>query len=155
MQQRHSPAVSYPLQRSPALYYLWLGAVVAGALVLAAWSLNGAGGEGRLWWSVAFSLGLWGVCSVCGWHALKVQPRGVLRWSGKAWSYGCAGQTHYFSGSPTVVLDVQTLIVVCFIESNQGKQRLVLQREWAPAAWPDLRRALYSPVHPTGVADAQ
>ena len=51
--------------------------------------------------------------------------------------------------APVVVLDLQSLLVMALCIQRGRRQMVVLQRHWAPAAWGDLRRAVYSVAHPT------
>ena len=131
---------------------VWWVAVVLGAVVLLLWWWNGAGsGSERLALAV-FSSVLWLLCAVVSWRALQAQVEGVISWDGVTWIWLCHGQTYRLLEGPQVVMDLQALMVLRCKAEGHGWQHWVVQRDWAPHAWIDLRRAVYSSVHPTGVA---
>lgn len=145
---RHSPAVTYPLRRSRLVHGLWLLLMVSSAMVLLLWSWLGAG-DGQAWWvRIGAAALVWLLCAGLGWTALQRQPLGALHWSGTAWAWQLNGQSQPLTGVPVVLWDVQWLLVLGFIDERQRMQRLVLQRNWAPHSWADLRRAVYSSAHP-------
>lgn len=120
---------------------------VSGSALLA-WGCWGAGHGSALGLRLGLALGLWLVCLGCSRYALLRQPQGTLHWSGMAWTWmGLQGQTWPLQGVPLVVLDMQWLLVLTFVDAEQRTQRFVLQRDWAPPAWTDLRRAVYSSAH--------
>lgn len=155
MPQRHSPAVRYPLRHSEVLRWLWWVAVIAGAAAVLAWSWQGAGLGAERIARVAAAVLLWGSCAALGGWALRSQPQGVLYWDGQAWTWLCSGQAYVLQTVPTVVLDVQSLMVLRAVVQGRGVQHWVLQRAWAPHLWLDMRRAVYSLVHPTGAAHSE
>ncbi len=148
MSLRHSPAVLYPLRPSRLLRILWAAVVASSALVLFLWSLLGAGFGHELWLRVGVSALLWLLCAVLGWQALQQLPQGALQWSGGGWLWEVNGQTRPLPGVPVVIFDLQWLLVLGFVGGHKRTQHFVLQRNWAPHAWMDLRRAVYSSVNP-------
>lgn len=149
MSQRHSPAVSYPLHRARSLQVLWGLAVTCAAAVLVAWWFEGAGRGQDLWLRVGFSTVAWLLCAVAGWRALVQMPQGVLQWDGKRWIWIQPAQVEVLQGTPVVVADLQSLLVLHFACGPKGVRRFLLQRNWAPHLWLDLRRAVYSLAYPT------
>lgn len=148
MLERHSPPVRYPLQRSRWLLRCWIGALVLSASVLLAWACWGAGfGTARVvrlgWVAV-----LWMLCVVVAWRALQRQPQGHLHWSGYGWVWETAQQSLPLIGAPVVVLDLQGLLVLRWVDGQGRRLRCVLEWDWAPQDWPGLRRAVYSSVYP-------
>lgn len=122
--------------------------VAVSGCALLAWGYWGAGHGSALWLRLGLALGLWLVCAGCSGYALHRQPQGAVQWSGRAWTWmGLEGQTRPLQGVPLVVLDMQWLLVLTFVDAEQRTQRFVLQRDWAPQIWADLRRAVYSSAH--------
>lgn len=148
MVQRHSPAVRYPLQRSRLLRWLWAWLALCSGTVLLAWFFSGAGYGQARWLRFGGAVLLWLLCTAGGWYALQRSPMGRLHWSGRAWTLEGAGPPLALQGAPLVVLDMQWLLVLTFRDVQQQPQHLVLQRDWAPQAWADVRRAVYSSAHP-------
>lgn len=154
MVQRHSPAVRYPLRRSRVLGCCWAGLLLLSGAVLLAWGCWGAGEGSARWLRWGVALLLWWVCMALGWQALRRQPLGGLYWNGAAWAWERADQTLILQ-TPVVVLDQQWLLVLILRDAQQQPQRFVLQRDWAPSAWADVRRAVYSSAHPSHAAFQQ
>lgn len=148
MSRLHSPAVLYPLRHSGLLRILWAVVVAGSALILLLWSWQGAGFGHELWLRVGVSVLLWLLCAVLGWQVQQRLPRGALHWSGGRWLWEANGQVRPLAGVPVVILDLQRLLVVSFVDRHKRTQHFVLQRNWAPHAWMDLRRAVYSSVNP-------
>ena len=146
--QRHSPAVLYPLRHSRQLRILWAAVVVGSGLLLLLWSWQGAGVGHELWLRVGAAALLWLLCAVLGWQAQHRLPQGALHWSGCGWLWEINGQARPLQGVPVVILDLQRLLIVGFVDGHKRTQHFVLQRNWAPHAWMDLRRAVYSSAHP-------
>ena len=150
--QRHSPSVSYPLQCSGVLRIVWWLSVLGSACVLLLWWWLGAGYGVQQLWVVSVSGLVWLVCSVLGWRALQSQRQGVLRYTGVVWEWVSAKGCLPLKAGPAVLFDVQSLLVIALevdgVE-DVSTRRFVLQREWAPDAWADLRRAVYSSNYPT------
>jgi len=148
MSQRHSPAVIYPLRHSELLRILWAAVVTCSALVLLFWSWQGAGFGHELWLRVGVSALLWLLCAWLGWQVQQRFPQGALHWTGGCWQWEVNGQVRPLPGVPVVILDLQRLLVVGFVDEHKRTQHFVLQRNWAPHAWMDLRRAVYSSANP-------
>lgn len=154
---RHSPAVSYPLHRSRAMQGVWAIAMLGSAIVLVLWWWQGAGLGWSLGVRVGLSAALWLLCGAWAWQALNQCASGGLRWDGKCWYWVRRGQPLALPASPVVVCDVQWLLIIAFAgEKGKPVQRFVLQRDWAPHDWLDVRRAVYSLAHPAShAADSQ
>lgn len=148
MSQRHSPAVIYPLRHSEFLRILWAAVVICSALVLLFWSWQGAGFGHELWLRVGVSGLLWLLCAWLGWQVQQRFPKGALHWTGDCWQWEVNGQVRPLPGVPVVILDLQRLLVLSFVDEHKRTQHFVLQRNWAPHAWMDLRRAVYSSANP-------
>lgn len=148
MSQRHSPAVIYPLRHSEFLRILWAAVVICSALVLLFWSWQGAGFGHELWLRVGVSGLLWLLCAWLGWQVQQRFPQGALHWTGDCWQWEVNGQVRPLPGVPVVILDLQRLLVLSFVDEHKRTQHFVLQRNWAPHAWMDLRRAVYSSANP-------
>ena len=147
---RHSPAVHFPLRLSAQLRAGWWGMLLIGAAVLLAWMYSGAGDAASYLWRWFMAVTVWILCAWCSHCALQRQPQGALHWSGATWSWiNNVEQVHGLRGVPVVVLDMQWLLVLKFADARQQTQRFVLQRNWAPQAWGDMRRAVYSSAHLT------
>ena len=148
MPQRHSRPVGYPLLRSRQLGWWLQGMLVVSGCALLAWGCWGAGHGAALWLRLGLAACLWLVCACCSRYVLRHQPEGTLHWSGTAWAWiGAETQVLPLQGEPLVVLDMQWLLVLTFVDAEQRAQRFVLQRDWAPQIWADLRRAVYSSAH--------
>lgn len=145
--QRQSPPVRYPLQRSRLLGGVFIGLALSSAAVLLAWGALGAGEGVERGLRVGLALAVWLVCTGGAGCAWQQQPLGVLYWSGLVWVWEYHGQTRALQGPPVVVLDMQAVLVLTFRDVQQRPWRVVLQRDWAPPAWMDLRRAVYSSAH--------
>lgn len=152
MAKRASPAVRFPMRRSPLLHKLWLLVVVASALLVLLWLWQGAGHGTERWMRGSLGVALWLLCTFCGWRGLVAVPQGALHWTGRCWQWEADGQTHLLSGSPQVILDLQNVLVLRFQHVGKGALRCVLQRDCEPLTWTELRRAVYSSAHPTQVA---
>ena len=149
MSPSHSPAVSYPLQRSYVLWGVWWLWVLGCAVVLVLWWWQGAG-RGLSWLGVvSLSAPVWLGCSVWSWRALLAQPQGELRSFASGWEWVSGASSQSWPVAPVVILDTQSLLLIAFTAQGRHTQRFVLQRDWAPDAWADLRRAVYSSPYPT------
>jgi len=148
MLQRHSPAVSYPLQLSGWLKGVWSLWALGSALALLLWWWQGAGYGYRQVWVICVSALVYLIACAVSWHAVRRCPQGMLHSTGSGWEWKIgAGQSLSLKNSPLVILDMQSLLVIAFqVDANASTftQRFVLQRNWAPDAWVDLRRAVYS-----------
>lgn len=148
MSERHSPAFTYPLRAAPLLRNGLWAVLILEAVLLALWAVEGAG-HGR--WQLlrmAGAVAIWGGCAVWGWQAWRAMPVGVLQWDGRVWTWQGPGASSVLAGSVQVVLDGQSLLLLRWPGSAQRGQRFWLQRDWAPHAWDDVRRAVYSPARP-------
>lgn len=146
---RHSPAVSYPLHSAHVLQMVW-GLLVAGAAaVLVMWWGLGAGHGVQLWLRIGCSTALWLLCALTGWRFLAQMPQGTLQWDGNAWMWVQPAHVEALQGSAVVTADLQWLLVLRFAGAAGGTRRFVVQRDWAPYLWLDLRRAVYSLAYPT------
>lgn len=156
MLERHSPPVQYPLLHSRFLHRLWCCGVLLSAGVLLAWVCMGAGYGQALWIRVGLASILWSLCASSAWYGLQRQPLGSLRWSSQAWTWEESnGLAQTLQGAPVVALDLQWLLVLSWKDGQGRRLRCVLQRDWAPQLWGDVRRAVYSSVHPTQDASHQ
>lgn len=145
---RHSPAVAYPLRRSPWMQWWWRGATALTALVLCCWVYAGAGWGwaqyGRAVLAIAVALICWGVA----WRVHRRRPQGVLHFNGVHWSWEAGLNLVAYQGRAQVLLELQTLLVVRLERAQQGHHYWVLERESSPSQWLDLRRAVYSSAYP-------
>ena len=148
MFERHSPALQFPLQPSRFLHRLWWVWVFVSAGLLLAWGCLGAGFGLALGGRASLAAFLWVLCAGSAWYGLQRQPQGCLYWSGQAWTWEKQGFSQALDGAPVVVLDLQWLLVLHWRDHQGRALRFVLQRDWAPQAWGDMRRAVYSFVHP-------
>lgn len=155
MVERHSPALHYPLQPSRFLHRLWWGWLLLSGGVLLTWLGVGAGLGAAFGVRVGGTVVLWLLCAGSAWYGLQRQPSGYLHWSGQAWTWENNGKTRPLQGAPVVSLDLQVLLVLSWQDEQGRRWRCVLQRDWAPQAWGDVRRAVYSSVHPTRDASSQ
>lgn len=146
MTARQSPAVRYPLRDSRWLGTGWLCVALACAVLLVLWIWRGAGSDGAQAWRIAAAVCMAAVCLGLSGRAVCRQPQGLLSWSGREWLWEQA-QHLTALGRPQVLLDLQTLMVVCWEDEQQRRHRLVLEKNCSPALWMDLRRAVYSSVY--------
>lgn len=149
MPARHSPAVRYPLAAAPKL---WPWGVVFLALLIVwwfVWLMHGAGFGADRWSRGTFSALLLAVCVYVVWQAWKQWPQGHLHWNGMGWTWEYALRSVTLQAAPVVLVDLQWLLVLVWQSPQQeGVQRFVLLQHSARHGWADLRRAVYSPVHP-------
>lgn len=148
MQERHSAALRYPVQRSWWLRGLWWCLVLLGGGILIAWALAGSGDGVACWMRWGGGAGVWLLCASCAEYGVRCQPQGDLHWSGLGWVWESDGQSLPLLGAPVVVLDLQSLLVLRWPGVERHRLCCVLQRDWSPHAWGDVRRAVYSSVHP-------
>lgn len=149
MSERHSPVVSFPLRHSKLLHCVWWLSLLASAGLLLMWWLLGGGMGLGLLVSILLSTVVWVVAAVVSKKALQHLPQGQLLWNGQHWVWERGQQLLALQGSPVVMVDAQRLLVLAWRDGQGRTQRFVLQRHWAPQAWADLRRAVYSAAHPT------
>ena len=148
MQARHSPAVRYPLP-SYRLRLSGLGFVAAALTIWwCVWISLGAGFGQDRWIRALIALVAFGTCTYCGLQAFQRLPQGSLYWSGKAWAWEYGLQSLALPQNPVVLADLQWLLVLAWHCEDGETRRFVLLKRSAPNLWPDLRRAVYSPVHP-------
>jgi hypothetical protein len=151
MHPRNSPAVRYPLTIRPEPRS---GCVVLAALLIAwwmMWLMQGAGfGELQFLRGVAVAC-LFTVCAYVGGRAWQQWPQGDLYWNGQGWAWEQGPRVVPLHAGPVVVLDVQWLLVLTWRCPGQGVQRFVVMQRTAAHGWSDLRRAVYSPVHPASI----
>ena len=141
--------MSYPVHASRVVQWVWCALIGGAALVLMLWWWHGAGLGVARWLRIGISAALFLGCAVVGWQALQRMPKGHLRWDGQRWLWQHGDGEIVMQGAPVVVLDLQSLLVMALCMQRGRRQMVVLQRHWAPAAWGDLRRAVYSVAHPT------
>lgn len=123
--------------------------------VLLAWVWLGAGFGLALWIKAGVAVFLWLLCAVSAWCSLQRQPKGYLHWNGQAWTWQSQSFLRSLSGAPVVALDLQWLLLLHWRDDQGRSVRFVLQSDWGPQAWGDMRRAVYSSVHPVRDATNQ
>ena len=145
---RRPPAVQYPLRRSAALGVALGLLLSAGAGVLAAWALEGAGSS---WGAMIFAACLWLPAAFGALHFWLRQFSGGIRWDGRAWMLepaGDGGVAWTLSEPPEVLWDLQTRLGVRVSPLGRRRIWLWLERSSQPERWMDLRRAVYSRAIP-------
>jgi hypothetical protein len=145
---RTSPAVRYPVLVSGVLRALWWGITCTGLVATLAWAGYGAGSGSAQLLRGALALLVWAALSAWAWHAWRRMPVGQLSWDGMHWSLETDGPTHRLHMAPTVVMDIQSVLVLVFRGTQGSTLQVVLQKNWQPGRWGDLRRAVYSSAHP-------
>jgi len=136
-----APSVSYPVGRSRFAGAALLAAWCAGAAGVAAWRLHVEPAAPVLLAAVAAVL-LPGALALRSWLR---SPCGTLAWSGAEWTWTGAGTSE--SGTPEAVLDLQRRMLLRW-SAPGGIRWLWLERDARPAAWDDVRRAVYSRASP-------
>ena len=136
-----APAVSYPLGRSRALAYLLFAAWLVAALVTALWWQAARQLDWRLVLGLTSLVGA-GWALYAGW---RDAPIGQLVWDGQLWRW----ESRSYQGgaalqAPTVMLDLQRVMLLRLQNQARASWWLWAQRSSAPARWLDLRRAVYS-----------
>jgi hypothetical protein len=144
-----APAVSYPAGRSffalAAILVLWL----LGATGIALWSVRAPVAPLHL-------AIVWGAVIATGAIALRSwfrSPAGTLSWNGQGWTWTRVNSGSD-AGTPEAVLDAQHRLLLRWRGAGIV-QWLWLERSARPAAWDDLRRAVYSRARPEGLPGAQ
>lgn len=145
---RHSPPVQYPVAAPPRP---WPWALVLAVLLVLWWSIwafEGSGFGRMQWFNMAGAALLFVGCVLVAKQAWRQWPQGELHWNGKVWAWQQGGHLRSLNAAPTVLLDVQWLLVLAWDCPGQGMRRFVVMKCTAAPQWVDLRRAVYSPVHP-------
>ncbi|MBQ0130778.1 MAG: hypothetical protein KBT18_00990 [Comamonas sp.] len=150
MAPRTSPAVCFPLQGAGVVKYAVYVLLAGSAAVLLVWWYSGAGnGNGQGWW-LRWLVGmvLWLVGAALSLKALKHIPCGYLQWTGVHWWCDAVAFQAHLPGAPQVLCDCGWALALRW-RTQQGQVIYCwLQRDWAPAAWPHVRRAVYLPLDP-------
>jgi len=136
-----APSVSYPVGRSRFAGLALLAAWSAGAAGVVAWRLQVEASAAAVWVAVAAVLVPGAIALRSWWRS----PTGALAWSGTDWSWtdGRAAET----GTPEPVLDFQRWMLLRW-SAGTASRWLWLERAARPAAWDDMRRAVYSRASP-------
>lgn len=142
---RQAPAVHLPVRRSRAVGAVLAAVALAGAAVLYAWWLPGAG-QGVI--PALAGSSAWLAAVAGAWHWWLGQFCGELHWDGQQWWLDALlpGRSPVMlQGAPEVQWDLQGHLWVC-VQEAQGRQRfwLWLESRQQPERWADLRRAVYS-----------
>lgn len=149
MTQRHSPAVHYPLRRLPELRWIWAAVSLAIAVLVLLWAVHGAGVGIQQWLRIAVVAAISLLCGVYSWRSVCQQPQGMLHWDGRCWWLEAGERSMAFAGGAQVLLDLQSWLVVRWVDGQQRSYRMVVAKNSAPALWADLRRAVYSSAYPS------
>ena len=155
MSNHAAPPVRYPVVRSRWLAAALAAYSLAGAVVLLAWALLGAGSHTG--WIATSGL-LWLLCSLLAAWFWRSAPCGTLVWSGTDWTLESIQDLPLCAPCPRlhIHLDLQRRLWLRLQpESAQTGPALWLwlERSSQPCLWDDLRRAVYSPVR-SGRANA-
>jgi len=144
-----APAVRYPFGRSPVVVWVLSGIVVLGLANLLIWCFMGAASAVRGW--IGFVL--WGGCMLAAWRWWHVQRAGQLLWNGSEWllrtdnAISSSGAC-VLRQRPRILLDVSSgmLVSVCIQGSwwNGCIVWLWLERSREPGCWHALRCALFA-----------
>lgn len=119
-----------------------------GLVVNAAWLAYGLSDSERPIVQAVCVLLAWAVCAALAWRWWRALPRGELAWEGGQWTFAPAGPAEAMplQGPPAVRLDLQSAMLLHARGVRGPALWLWLRR--APgsggAAWPAIRRALYS-----------
>lgn len=133
-----APTVTYPVG-SWSLRPLYLFALAAGGLAALTFCLQqpDALTAPTMWlsmtWLVSLAATVW---------ASRRDHSGSLKWSEGKWTW--SSQTYACSGTLTVLVDVQQVLVVIMKVDDGGVLWFWLRRVADPSAWPALRRAMVS-----------
>jgi hypothetical protein len=151
----NAPAVSYPAGRSFLALAAITGIWLLGGAGVALWAAQVPGTPWRMAAVVAVVAGV-GAISLVSWSRSSL---GSLSWDGQHWTWAAAGSNRQ-DGTPEVALDAQRLLLLRWQSSGGGDggcgiRWLWLERGAQPAAWDDLRRAVYSRARPRAPAGAQ
>jgi toxin CptA len=144
----NAPSVNYPVGRSRLAGALLATAWAAGALAVAAWTLQVQTSDTR-------TLLAWSSVLLSGFLAVRMwarTPAGLLAWDGQTWSWSIGERV--LQAHPEVILDLQCALLLRLGEGRSASW-LWLEKRWSPARWDDLRRAVYSRARTEGPPGAQ
>ena len=134
----NAPTVTFPV--GPwSLRPLYLVALAAGGWAALAfwWQQPDALAARPMWLFV-----IWLACLVATVWAARRDHSGTLRWNAGKWTW--TSQSCARSGTLTMLVDVQQVLVVILRSDEGGARWFWLHCGADPSAWPALRRALVS-----------
>jgi hypothetical protein len=135
-----APSVSFPVGRSRIarrlLWCIW----ALGAAALVAWCVQFNGSPLRTAVLAAVLL----LAAAAARQASRLGEGAFLEWNGQHWS--CRGSATLGSAAATVHLDLQSLMLVRLQEAGRRAVWFWAERNFLPARWLDLRRALHVPI---------
>lgn len=139
----HPPAVRYPVARLRGVLGCIAATVLGGLALLVAWAMQSAA-------PVALAGGVfcvWFITSALALHVWWRGPTGALAWDGQQWTLECSPSTAAM-GQVHVVLDLQRFLLLQWNPLQGRAAWMTLERSQHPAAWNDVRRAVYSRPRP-------